>query len=154
MLTEQPINSSVLLAEFNSNIKNAGAIVSFSGVVREHSNDQDVINLYLQAYSRMTEDGISTAMHTAIDHWSLIDVKVMHRIGLMSPRDEIVFIATAAEHRRAAFQSADFLMDFLKTRAIFWKKEIRSDGEFWIEPRSQDFEDFARWSELKLRDYQ
>lgn len=149
ILTEEPISSSELLADFTSSVRNAGAIVSFSGLVRDYSSDAEVINLYLQAYSPMTENSIRSVIETANTHWPLTGVRVLHRIGLMNPRDEIVFVATASEHRRAAFDSADFLMDFLKTKAIFWKKETRSDGEFWIEPRPQDYQDIRRWDSMK-----
>lgn len=148
ILTEEPISSSELLADFTSSVRNAGAIVSFSGLVRDYSSGAEVINLYLQAYSPMTENSIRSAIKTANTHWPLMGVRVIHRIGLMNPRDEIVFVATASEHRREAFDSADFLMDFLKTKAIFWKKETRSDGEFWIEPRQQDYQDISRWDKV------
>ena len=149
LLTEEAIESSALLAEFQADSSDAGAIVSFSGLVRSFSNDTAVNGLYLQAYSPMTENSITDVINLARDRWPLCGVKVLHRIGLMKPRDEIVFVATASEHRRAAFESADFLMDFLKTKAIFWKKEFRSDGEHWIEPRPQDYEDNLRWDLVK-----
>lgn len=149
LLTEQLFDSAELLANFRSSVKNAGAIVSFTGLVRDYSNNKEVDGLYLQAYSPMTENGITSAISKAKSDWPLIGVKVLHRIGLMKPRDEIVFVATASEHRRAAFDSADFLMDFLKTRAVFWKKELRTDGEFWIEPRTEDYEDSSRWEMSK-----
>lgn len=149
LLTEQPINSSELLTDFRLGLENAGAIVSFSGLVRDYSSKSEVISLYLQAYSPLTENGIASAIHKAKFQWTLSGVKILHRIGLLTPGDEIVFVATASEHRRAAFESADFLMDFLKTKAIFWKKETRTDGEFWIEPRTQDYEDSSRWDTSK-----
>jgi molybdopterin synthase catalytic subunit len=94
-----------------------------------------VQTLHLQAYSPMTENGIRDAVDDAQQRWSLSAVQVIHRIGDMAPGDPIVFVATAASHRRAAFEAADFLMDYLKTEAIFWKKEITASESRWIEPQ-------------------
>ena len=100
----------------------------------------------MSARSPMTERGIEKAMTEAEARWPLMAIKVIHRTGEMAPGEAIVFVATASAHRRAAFEAADFLMDYLKTEAVFWKKEATPEGEHWIEPRSQDYEDRARWA--------
>ena len=123
----------------------SGAIVSFSGLVRATARGAQVSKLMLQAYSPMTEDGISAALARAQERWPLDHVQIRHRVGTMLPGDTIVFVATASAHRRAAFESADFLMDYLKTEAIFWKHETTADGAAWIEPRADDYSAAARW---------
>lgn len=145
-LTETPFNPADALRDFTNQAKGAGGIVSFSGHVRPASNSGTVEILHLQAYSPMTERGIEHAAKAAKSRWPLIGLRIIHRTGDMHPGEPIVFVAAAAAHRRAAFQAADFLMDYLKTKAIFWKKETGPQGERWIEPRPEDYEDSARWA--------
>ena len=116
--------------------------------MRDHASSGAVRALTLQAYSPMTERGIETAMAEARERWPLMALKVIHRTGEMAPGEAIVFVAAASIHRRAAFEAADFLMDYLKTEAVFWKKEATATGEHWIEPRSQDYQDRARWAKV------
>ena len=137
------------LKEFTNQAEGAGAIVSFTGLVRERSLAGDVKELYLQAYSPMTENGIRSAHEVAIGRWNLQSAQIIHRIGNMHPGEPIVFVAAASTHRRAAFEAADYLMDYLKTEAIFWKKETTEHGAKWIEPRCQDYTDASRWNGLK-----
>lgn len=144
-LTDSPFSPGEALAAFGSGAKGAGAIVSFSGLVRDAASSGDVRSLYLQAYSPLTERGIEQAMNEAEARWPLIALQVIHRTGEMEPGEAIVFVAAASAHRRAAFEAADFLMDYLKTGAIFWKKEVTQTGEHWIEPRAEDYQDSARW---------
>ena len=135
------------LRAFQKEAVGAGAIVSFSGLVRPTAKSSAVTGLFLQAYSPMTERGIDAAANTAKQRWPLKALTIIHRVGEMQPGDPIVFVATAADHRRAAFEAADFLMDYLKTEAVFWKKETGPDGTKWIEPRAEDYQDRARWDE-------
>lgn len=141
-----PFCAAQALAEFTSQTDGAGAIVSFTGLVRPSSRAGDVKHLHLQAYSPLTERGISDASQEAKRRWNLTAVRVIHRVGDIFPNETIVFVATASSHRRAAFEAADFLMDYLKTEAVFWKKEVTADGETWIEPRTEDYSDRKRWS--------
>ncbi|MGC6499883.1 MAG: molybdenum cofactor biosynthesis protein MoaE [Henriciella sp.] len=134
------------LQAFEARVDDAGAIVSFSGRVRRGGNGGDVTCLHLQAYSPLTERGMTAAADQAMDRWPLTALSVIHRIGDMAPGETIVFVATAARHRRDAFEAADFLMDYLKTEAVFWKKETTPSGDNWIEPRAQDYQDQARWA--------
>ena len=144
------IDAGLSLKQFETEVPEAGAIVSFSGQVRPKAGDQSVTALHLQAYPPMTDNGISNAVDQAQRRWPLQGVQVLHRVGDIKVGETIVFVATASEHRRAAFEAADFLMDYLKTEAVFWKKEIRSEGEVWIEPRDQDYQDQARWTKNKV----
>ncbi len=145
-LTDTPFDPAKSLKDFTLMAEGAGAVVSFTGLVRPASEAGTMHTLHLQAYSPMTETGIETAISKAAARWPLTAHRIIHRIGNMSPGEAIVFVATAATHRRAAFQAADYLMDYLKTEAVFWKKEISSDGEIWIEPRAEDYSDTARWA--------
>ncbi|WP_084421290.1 molybdenum cofactor biosynthesis protein MoaE [Henriciella litoralis] len=148
-LTDLPFSPSDALASFQARAEGAGAIVSFIGLVRDRASDKTVSTLHLQAYSPMTERGMQNALDAALTRWPLTAAQIIHRTGDMAPAEPIVFVATASAHRRAAFEAADFLMDYLKTEAVFWKKEVTSDGERWIEPRTQDYRDNARWKNDK-----
>lgn len=150
-VSEDPIDTARVLKDIETANSNAGAIVSFSGQVRDTSATGSVKALLLQSYSPMTENGILCAVNDAKSKWKLCDVRVLHRNGRIEAGETIVFVATAAAHRRAAFEACDFLMDYLKTEAVFWKKEITSNGEHWIEPREADFEDANRWTEKGLK---
>lgn len=144
-LTRTPLDVTTLLAAFEAAAPFSGAIVSFCGKVRPAQAGDKVQRLQLQAYSPMTEQGIAQTVALARDRWPLEAVTVAHRIGDIQPLETIVFVATASAHRRAAFEATDFLMDYLKTEAFFWKKEITEAGERWIEPRLVDYSDYARW---------
>ncbi|PHR92170.1 MAG: molybdenum cofactor biosynthesis protein MoaE [Robiginitomaculum sp.] len=132
------------LNSFMDASQNAGAIASFIGRVRGEHNE--VESLYLESYADVTERGIENAESEARARWPLIDVLVIHRIGTMRSGDPIVLVATASEHRRSAFEACDFLMDYLKTEAIFWKKQTTKSGSEWVEPRAADYQDNKRWS--------
>lgn len=149
-VSDAVIDASKALREFQRGVGEAGAIVSFTGQVRPVSAARDVSSLTLQAYSPMTERGIERALHQAQEKWPLAGAHILHRTGEMQAGETIVFVATASKHRRAAFEAADFLMDYLKTEAVFWKKETTARGETWIEPRQDDYQDAARWQEEKV----
>ncbi len=146
-LTDQPFDPAESLRAFQVQAAGAGAIVSFTGLVRPNNTSSPVTRLYLQAYSPMTERGIEAAAKDASQRWPISHLTITHRIGDMGPGDPIVFVAAASAHRRAAFEAADFLMDYLKTEAIFWKKETGPDHATWIEPRLEDYRDSARWTQ-------
>lgn len=139
-----PIDPAAALALIRKRAPAAGAVVSFTGCVR--AEDGRVSALLLEAYSPLTERGIAAAMEETRRRWPLEDVLIKHRTGWIEAGETIVFVAAAAAHRRAAFEAADYLMDALKTDAVFWKKERANSGEErWIEPRPEDHEDRARW---------
>ena len=146
-ISDQPISAPELLKDFEARLTSSGGVVSFSGVVRPDGKDSRVLGLFLQSYSPMTENGIEAAVEQALSRWPLEALTVHHRIGEIRTGETIVFVATASRHRRAAFEAADFLMDYLKTEAVFWKKEITESGEVWIEPREQDYQDNQRWQQ-------
>ena len=116
----------------------AGAIVAFGGIVRDHAADDEVHGLYLEHYPGMTEASIEKIVATAADRWRLIDVLVIHRVGQLVPCDQIVLVLAAAMHRPDAFAACEFIMDYLKTDAVFWKKERRRVGDSWISATAND----------------
>lgn len=142
-LTSEPFEPGALLAEFSLGRTETGAIVAFTGLCRAESGSVD--GLELEAYPGFTEAAIEAVAGEARGRFDLQEVLIVHRVGAVAPGEAIVFVATAAAHRRAAFEAADFLMDYLKSRAPFWKKSRGADGARWIEPRAQDYEDAARW---------
>jgi len=125
------------------NISGVGAVVSFQGIVRDIEGD--LIALELEHYPAMTEAAIQDICNEAVKRWDLIAVTVIHRFGRLSVGEEIMMVATSAPHRRAAFEAADFLMDYLKSRAPFWKKEHRKGGSEWVAAKRQDEDDLKRW---------
>ena len=123
-----------------------GAVVSFVGYCRDEGGS--LAALELEHYPGMVEEEVARAMGQAEARWPLLGATVIHRYGRITPGERIVFVAVAAAHRGAAFAAAEMLMDYLKTRAPFWKRAIRSDGavEGWIEPKQEDDRSAARWS--------
>ena len=122
-----------------------GAIASFVGVVRDRNDAADVRAMVLEHYPGMTEREIEAIVREAVDRWSLDDASVVHRVGRLEPRDPIVLVVTAGAHRHDAFHACEFIMDYLKTRAPFWKKESTPKGERWVASRSSDERAARRW---------
>ncbi|MBV9749697.1 MAG: molybdenum cofactor biosynthesis protein MoaE [Acetobacteraceae bacterium] len=135
-----------LLRQLTADRSDAGGVVSFTGLVRADRDDA-VAALELQSYPGFTEAAIGAAAEAVVRDLVLLDLVVVHRIGRMAPGEPIVFVGAAATHRRAAFQGADRMMDYLKTSAPFWKLEhVRTGERRWIEPRAEDHADAARWA--------
>jgi molybdopterin synthase catalytic subunit len=126
-----------------------GAVVTFSGICRDHEDGHGVSAMTLEHYPGMAEEEIARHVAEAQSRWPLLGVTVIHRYGRMQPGDNIVLVVTASAHRQAAFAAADFLMDYLKTRAPFWKREERSDGASWVDARDSDDSAAARWQARK-----
>lgn len=136
------------LARFMTEAGAAGAIVSFVGIARPVSkNGEAVSGLFLDHYPGMTEQSLQEIADAALSRFDVSAVRIVHRCGEVAPGEPIVFAAAASLHRRAAFMAADYMMDRLKTEAMFWKKERGLDGDRWIEPSEADRADLARWSE-------
>ncbi len=132
-----------LLSAFSAGRNETGAVVSFTGIARAEAGS--TTTLELDAYPGFTDAEISRIADEAADRFGLHDLLIVHRIGPIAPGEAIVFVATAAAHRRAAFEACDHLMDYLKSRAPFWKKEHGPAGERWIEPTAADLADASRW---------
>jgi molybdopterin synthase catalytic subunit len=116
----------------------AGAIVAFGGLVREFSQHDSVQALLLEHYPGMTETSMRAIAEDAGSRWPLLDVVIVHRVGELHAADQIVLVIVASTHRTTAFAACEFIMDYLKTRAIFWKKERNSDGGTWIRSTADD----------------
>jgi len=123
-----------------------GAVVSFSGVCRGSEDDQTLSALTLEHYPGMAEAEIARHAETAMSRWPLTGLTVIHRVGRISPGENIVLVLTASRHRQAAFQAAEFLMDYLKANAPFWKREETAAGTAWVDARSHDDAAAARWT--------
>ena len=124
-----------------------GAVASFVGLVRDANDEATVRTMTLEHYPGMTEREIGKIVEEARTRWKIVDATVIHRYGELAPTDQIVLVAVASAHRGDAFAACEFIMDYLKTRAPFWKKEHRSDGARWVEARSSDDEAAGRWEE-------
>ncbi|KMK65834.1 molybdenum cofactor biosynthesis protein MoaE [Puniceibacterium sp. IMCC21224] len=121
-----------------------GAIVTFTGVVRDVAQG-DLSMMEIEHYPGMTQKALTTIAEEAVQRWSLGDVLVIHRYGRLAPGDRIMMVATAAPHRRNAFEAADFLMDYLKSRAPFWKKEHGTKAADWVAAKADDEDALNRW---------
>jgi molybdopterin synthase catalytic subunit len=125
--------------------RDIGAVASFVGVVRDVNDDSRVGRMTLEHYPGMTERCIERILEEARSRWDIIDALVIHRVGELQPSDQIVMVAVAGSHRGAAFSACEFIMDYLKTRAPFWKKEQTDAGERWVEARASDDHAADRW---------
>jgi len=122
-----------------------GAVASFVGTVRERSDGSRVSAMELEHYPGMTEKAIDAMIDEARRRFDIRRVRVVHRVGVLRPGDQIVLVAVTSGHRHDAFQACEFLMDYLKTQAPFWKKETTPDGERWVDARVDDDAALARW---------
>lgn len=131
--------------EWLSQCDDDGAVVTFTGKVRNHNLGDSVSALTLEHYPGMTEKSLAEIIETARERWPLQRVSVIHRIGELFPGDEIVFVGVTSAHRGSAFDAAEFIMDYLKTKAPFWKREATEEGDRWVESRESDREAAGRW---------
>ena len=122
-----------------------GAVVTFTGLVRDLADGDDLVAMELEHYPGMTEQALTDIAQQASARWPLEDVAVIHRVGRLEPGDNIVLVVALSAHRRAAFEACDFIMDYLKTRAPFWKKEVTDSGESWVQSKRSDQVDADRW---------
>jgi molybdopterin synthase catalytic subunit len=142
-LQTEILDVGALTADFCAGRSETGAVATFIGLARAEGGATRVLEL--EAYSGFTEKQITLMVDEAVARFGLHDAAVVHRIGPVAPGEAVVFVATAAAHRREALQACDQLMDYLKSRAPFWKKEHGPDGARWIEPTGKDLADAERW---------
>ena len=138
-----PFDTGAELTAFTARAGHAGAIVSFSGIVRDVDGGLEAMEI--EHYPGMTEAALADIAAEATGRWALDAALVIHRHGRLPPGAPIMMVATAARHRQAAFEAAEFLMDYLKSRAPFWKKEVTADGAEWVAARDADEDALARW---------
>lgn len=124
-----------------------GAIASFVGTVRDINDNQQVATLELEHYPGMTEKSIQAICEQADQRWQLFATTVIHRVGKLAPTDQIVVVAVSSMHRGDAFDACEFIMDYLKTQAPFWKKELTPQGERWVDARGSDQQATERWQQ-------
>ena len=136
---------SVISKELCKNRRDIGAITSFCGQVRDKSPDQNLLALELEHYPGMTEKALSAIGEQALARWDIDDLAMIHRVGRLQPGENIVLVVVISAHRKDAFEACEFLMDYLKTQAPFWKKEITRSGEHWVEFKQSDQQASERW---------
>ena len=147
-LAGSPFDPAEELSSFLQALTDAGAVVSFVGVARPQSGGGTAVErMFLDHHPRLTQQSLDEVADAASARFDVGAVRVVHRFGEILPGEPIVFVAAASRHRRAAFEAADYMMDRLKTDAVFWKREDAVDGSRWIEPTEADRADRARWSE-------
>lgn len=122
-----------------------GAVACFTGYVRAQNLDRAVQSMELEHYPGMTESSIEQILREACERWPLLSAAVVHRVGRLEPGEQIVWVGIASAHREASFSACEFVMDYLKTRAPFWKKEGSADGGRWVEARASDDVRAERW---------
>ena len=142
-VTSKPVDPEACHSAFRAAMPDCGAITAFTGVVRARGG---VDSLSLSHYPGFTEQEIERISKQAQERWTLSGLYIVHRIGDLQVKEPIVFVAAASDHRRESFEAADFVMDYLKSEAPFWKSEIRGGVKTWIEPRARDLTDKQRWS--------
>ena len=129
---------------FTASVPGAGAVVTFSGLVRDEGGT--LTEMVIEHYPGMTERALEKIRDEAMQRWSLTGAMIIHRYGPMAPGDQIMMVATAARHRSDAFAAAEFLMDYLKSRAPFWKKEFGAEGAAWVAAKDEDEAALDRWT--------
>lgn len=138
-----PFDLGTEVSAFTAGARGAGAVVSFTGLVRDEGGLLSAMEI--EHYPGMTEKAIAGMVEEAVSRWSLADALVIHRFGRLAPGEAIMMVATAAPHRGDAFAAAEFLMDYLKSRAPFWKKELGAGGEAWVAAKDADEAALKRW---------
>jgi len=141
VIQDAAFDPSAELARFDA--LGGGAVVTFNGVVRDDTGDLQ--SMEIEHYAGMTEAALRAFVDTAVARFELTNALVIHRYGSLKPGDVIMMVATASKHRKQAFQGADFLMDYLKSRAPFWKKEIRAGGADWVDAKDVDEDALKGW---------
>jgi molybdopterin synthase catalytic subunit len=133
------------LATLRAGDRRVGAVCTFLGTVRERNDGSAVASMELEHYPGMTEKSIAVMMDEAQKRFDIYAARVIHRVGLLHPEDQIVMVAVTSAHRGMSFQACEFLMDYLKTQAPFWKKEVTPEGARWVDARVSDDQALARW---------
>lgn len=145
-IQREPFDAAAEAAKLTRGRTDIGAVVTFTGICRGEDTGKPVLAMTLDHYPGMAEAEITRHVETAERRWPLLGVTIIHRVGRLVPAEPIVLVVAAAAHRQDAFAAAEFLMDYLKTRAPFWKKVESADGSAWIDAKSSDDDSAARWA--------
>lgn len=151
-IVDRTIDTAAETAALSRGRTDVGAVVAFSGICRDSESDEKIAALTLEHYPGMAEAEIARHVEEAEARWPLLGVRIVHRVGRILPGETIVLVACASKHRRDAFEAAEFLMDYLKTRAPFWKKVESVSGAAWVEAQDKDDIAAARWKMAAKRD--
>jgi molybdopterin synthase catalytic subunit len=133
------------IAALRAQDKRVGAVCSFIGTVRDRNDGDSISSMELEHYPGMTEKAIEAMIDQAFKRFDIYAARVIHRVGLLQPLDQIVLVVVTSKHRGQSFQACEFLMDYLKTQAPFWKKELTPDGARWVDARVSDDAALAKW---------
>jgi len=147
IIQEDSFSISKMILELSEK-DNVGAVVSFSGYVREFSKEKQLKYMELEHYPGMTEKALESIVQKAKSHWGIEQTIIIHRVGKLLPKDIIVGVIVSSRHRSNAFKACEFIIDFLKTEAPFWKKEISDKGEVWVSERQEDIIKKTNWNKL------
>ena len=148
-IQKDPFDTEKIISNLRKNKPTIGAVVSFIGYVRDYNKDintKKLKQMELEHYPGMTEKALVEIELNAKTRWILEDIFIIHRIGTLLPGDPIVAVVVASQHRKNAFEACEFIIDFLKTDAPFWKKEISDQGELWVQNRAEDNQKKASWN--------
>ena len=145
LVQEADFDVSEELARMRLGSPQTGAIATFVGIVRDVNEHRDVGSMFLEHYPGMTESSIEAIVMQARERWDLHSVTVIHRVGTLNPTEQIVLVAVGGSHRGETIEACEFVMDYLKTRAPFWKRESTSEGERWVASRYTDSNAARRW---------
>ena len=141
----EDFNVDVIIDTLKQQTNNIGAVVTFTGLVREFGKNSNITSMTLEHYLGMTESVLNNIADKATKRWSLLGTHITHRVGNLKAGDNIVLVATASAHRKDAFEAAQFIMDFLKTDAPSWKKEHTDEGDYWVESKDTDMKAKDNW---------
>ncbi|TVO76635.1 molybdopterin synthase catalytic subunit MoaE [Sedimenticola selenatireducens] len=144
---KEPFDMTTIQEELRLASPGIGAVVTFVGQMRDINEGDTVSTMTLEHYPGMTERALQAIVDEADERWDLMGIRVVHRVGPLQPLDPIVLVAVASAHRGEAFQACEFIIDYLKTRAPFWKKEQTPDGERWVDARHSDDQAESRWKQ-------
>jgi molybdopterin synthase catalytic subunit len=145
-IQKEDFDAGVEIAKLREGNPKVGAVASFIGIVRDLNEGDAVATLTLEHYPGMTEKSLEEIVTQARQRWDIYDALVVHRVGTLSPLDQIVLVVVTSAHRGESFKACEFLMDYLKTQAPFWKKEVTPDGARWVDARASDDAAAERWS--------
>ena len=146
-IQKKDFNPQIEIKRLSNSKKDIGAIVSFVGLVRERSKGKRLVSMKIEQYSKMLKKEIAKIEKKARSKWGLKGVIIIHRYGLLRPGDRIVFVATASKHRKDAFESCEFIIDWLKVKAPIWKEERGFNSRLWVKSRKHDFQKAAEWKD-------
>lgn len=144
-ITTQDFNLADEIASLRAGNSGVGAVCSFIGTVRDRNDGSNVSSMALEHYPGMTEKAIEAMIDEAVKRFDIFGARVVHRVGLLQPQDQVVMVAVTSAHRGDSFKACEFLMDYLKTQAPFWKKEQTPAGARWVDARTTDDAALARW---------